>query len=334
LSGGCELKLCIGIDFTASNGNPKSKKSLHHINKDGSLNEYEKAIQAVGSILIKYDSDQRVPVRGFGVKQDKTKFNSFLIGDNTVNGVDGILYAYRDVIQKKMTMSKSRDWTFLIAKALAMSEKNNASRQTFTVLLILSNGSPSDMSKTIIALNQARFTPMSVVVVGVGGANFKELENSLLGDIATFVNYRKHSDDNSSLSRIALSRIPAQLVQYFTKKNIEPLPNIDDRSISLAPESLAPSDTTEKSFLVKIPEGANVGCALHVTNPFNGQLIKAVIPEGMMPGQHLEISDVAESVAEVTENLRSSLKLVAARNYVDPSFSSGTKSSTSFKLHN
>lgn len=211
-------------------------------------------------------------------------------------------------------------------------DQNNAIRQTFTVLLILSNGSPEDMSKTVIALNQARFTPMSVIVVGVGGANFKELENSLLGDIATFVNYRKHSDDNSSLSRIALSRVPAQLVQYFMRQNIEPLPNIDDGSISLVPESPGPNDKTAKSFLVKIPEGVNVGSVLHVTNPFNGQLIKAVIPEGMRPGQYLEISNVAEGVAEVTENSRSSLKLVAARNYEDSSFSSGTrKSSTSNK---
>lgn len=45
----------VGIDFTASNGNPREPYSLHYINPLGN-NEYLDAIWAVGQIIQDYDS--------------------------------------------------------------------------------------------------------------------------------------------------------------------------------------------------------------------------------------------------------------------------------------
>lgn len=45
----------VGIDFTASNGNPRDPTSLHYINPMGT-NEYLSAIWAVGQIIQDYDS--------------------------------------------------------------------------------------------------------------------------------------------------------------------------------------------------------------------------------------------------------------------------------------
>lgn len=53
-----ELELCIAVDFTGSNGDPRRPGTLHYIHPDGNLNDYEKAITAVGSIIAKYDHDQ------------------------------------------------------------------------------------------------------------------------------------------------------------------------------------------------------------------------------------------------------------------------------------
>lgn len=44
----------VGIDFTASNGNPFDPSSLHYINPMGT-NEYLSAIWAVGQIIQDYD---------------------------------------------------------------------------------------------------------------------------------------------------------------------------------------------------------------------------------------------------------------------------------------
>ena len=55
--GGCEIGLNIAIDFTGSNGDPASTRSLHyHGNLD--RNEYLNAIKSVGNILQYYDSDK------------------------------------------------------------------------------------------------------------------------------------------------------------------------------------------------------------------------------------------------------------------------------------
>jgi hypothetical protein len=62
--GGCEVDLSIAIDFTLSNGDPRSRDSLHFF--DPQKNQYLNAIQAVGNILQFYNSDKLINLYGFG----------------------------------------------------------------------------------------------------------------------------------------------------------------------------------------------------------------------------------------------------------------------------
>jgi hypothetical protein len=94
--GGCEIRLMIAIDLTASNGDPVIPSSLHYCPPGGmsggsnvtdmqtlnefahffyrifscfcSLTDYEKAMRAVGSVVAAYDSDGVFPVVGFGAR--------------------------------------------------------------------------------------------------------------------------------------------------------------------------------------------------------------------------------------------------------------------------
>lgn len=93
------------IDFTGSNGSPKSSYSLHYIAKDDcQLNQYQQSIFSVGSVLTKYDSDQKFAVYGFGAKIDKKTSMCFPLtfDDNNVevDGIDGIMNAYKNSIKK------------------------------------------------------------------------------------------------------------------------------------------------------------------------------------------------------------------------------------------
>jgi hypothetical protein len=54
--GGCEVDLTIAVDFTLSNGDPRSRDSLHFF--DPAKNQYLQAIQSVGSILQFYNTDK------------------------------------------------------------------------------------------------------------------------------------------------------------------------------------------------------------------------------------------------------------------------------------
>jgi hypothetical protein len=63
LRSGWQINLHVAIDFTASNGESSVPTSLHYL---GQFNQYEQAIQSVGSILEVYDNDRSFPVYGFG----------------------------------------------------------------------------------------------------------------------------------------------------------------------------------------------------------------------------------------------------------------------------
>jgi hypothetical protein len=63
LSNGWQINCAFAIDYTASNGAPEQKDSLHFI---GLSNQYEDVIKNVGVIIEPYDSDKLFPVFGFG----------------------------------------------------------------------------------------------------------------------------------------------------------------------------------------------------------------------------------------------------------------------------
>uniref|UniRef100_A0A4W4H7V4 C2 domain-containing protein n=1 Tax=Electrophorus electricus TaxID=8005 RepID=A0A4W4H7V4_ELEEL len=96
----CKVKtFTVGIDFTASNGNPREPSSLHYINPLGS-NEYLSAIWAVGQIIQDYDSDKMFPALGFGAQlpPDWKVSHEFAVNFDPTNpfcaGVEGIVQAY------------------------------------------------------------------------------------------------------------------------------------------------------------------------------------------------------------------------------------------------
>lgn len=101
IAGGYQIELAVGIDFTASNGNISLPTSLHHFGAGQMKNDYERAIESVGSILANYDSDNIIPAYGFGAKLPPTFarpnhcFN--LTGnpnDESCHGVSGLLSNY------------------------------------------------------------------------------------------------------------------------------------------------------------------------------------------------------------------------------------------------
>ncbi|MEQ2184672.1 hypothetical protein GOODEAATRI_010423, partial [Goodea atripinnis] len=57
----------VGIDFTGSNGDPRSPNSLHYMSPGG-LNQYLSALWSVGQVVQDYDTDKLFPAFGFGAK--------------------------------------------------------------------------------------------------------------------------------------------------------------------------------------------------------------------------------------------------------------------------
>jgi copine 5/8/9 len=50
IAGGTQINLVVAIDFTNSNGDPKTSESLHYIGDKNKENEYQQAIRSVGTM--------------------------------------------------------------------------------------------------------------------------------------------------------------------------------------------------------------------------------------------------------------------------------------------
>ena len=173
ITGGCELDLSIAIDFTASNGDPRIPGTPHFIDPN-TLNDYEKAIIACGNIVTKYDSDQMNSVWGFGAKYEGITRHAFQVGAHAqVQGVEGILNAYRSTFKVGLRMSNPVVYSDVIKVAANKAKKNfeNArkeGKQSYTILLILTHGTVSDIEQTKAALRKASDAPLSIILVGIG----------------------------------------------------------------------------------------------------------------------------------------------------------------------
>ena len=249
LTGGCELELSIAIDFTGSNGDPRRPGTLHYISHHSNdLNDYEKAFLGVGSIVARYDSDQRFPIYGFGAKFHGRINHCFQVGSQPeVAGLGQALQAYRNVFSSGLTMSGPTVFAEVIdlAAARARSALEDAQRvgkQTYSILLILTDGAVSDIALTQRALLQASNAPLSIVIVGVGQANFDKMQflddvadrNPEQRDICQFVEFQKYANDKSALTRETLAEIPSQVVDYFYNlRGISPLPPVHGSQVSL-----------------------------------------------------------------------------------------------------
>ncbi len=73
----------------------------------------------------------------------------------------------------------------MAAAQTAANAKCSQERQKYTILLIVTDGVVNDLEQTIAAIVSASYTPMSIVIVGVGAADFSEMhaldsDNALL----------------------------------------------------------------------------------------------------------------------------------------------------------
>jgi len=247
LRGGEQLNLVTAIDFTGSNGVPSQPNSLHFINPNGTtLNEYQRAIIEVGQIVLAYDTDKAVPVHGFGGKPHFPTLNQpavshcFPCSGNPANtsavGLDGIMQAYMYAI-KNVELSGPTYFNPIITEALKVASANlQAEADVYTILLILTDGEIHDMDATIETLVSASRLPMSIIIIGVGGADFTKMEildgdtgnlknsrgEKAARDFVQFVPFRKFEHDMSLLARHVLAEVPEQLVQFKALNGLKP----------------------------------------------------------------------------------------------------------------
>ena len=262
LSGGLELQLSVAIDFTGSNGDPRKLGTLHYIDRtSGQLNNYEKALTAVGSIVGRYDSDQQFPMLGFGAKFGGIINHCFQLGPTPeVSGIKGMLDAYRNTFATGLTMSGPTVFAEVIelAATQARHKQDAASRigqQAYQILLILTDGAVTDIQSTKRAIMAASSAPLSIVIVGIGNADFSAMQflddfmNEQGGrDICQFVEFQLYEANKIHLSQATLEEIPDQVVGYFQSHNIMPLPALTGSKLNIVSEEYDQAEDLDLSL--------------------------------------------------------------------------------------
>ncbi|KAL4630265.1 copine-7-like [Arapaima gigas] len=245
IMGGCQIHFTVAIDFTASNGDPRNSCSLHYINPY-QPNEYLKALIAVGEICQDYD---RILFSFIQVSHDfAINFNPD--NDECEEGIQGVVEAYQNCLPKIQLYGPTNVAPIINRLAnQAAREETTRDASRYHILLILTDGVVTDMADTREAIVRASYQPLSIIIVGVGNADFTDMQildgddgvlrspkgEPVLRDIVQFVPFRDFKTASpAALAKCVLAEVPKQVVEYYSHKAIAPKCPILDSPNSIA----------------------------------------------------------------------------------------------------
>jgi hypothetical protein len=205
-----------------------------------------------------------------------------------------------------------------LAEASAPDPKVSGSEPgNYTILLIITDGIITDLEQTKEAIVAASKLPLSIIIVGVGDADFSAMsaldsDDSLLQDqrgrvakrdIVQFVRFNDFKEENGvvalgSLARETLEELPAQILGYFTDNNIRPIVKAGfsmkqrtDGQVAAAAVTAAPAPPQQQLMVnVTVPENVKGGDQINIVIPGSAQQMTVQVPLGMQPGQVFQVS--------------------------------------------
>ncbi|OMJ88357.1 hypothetical protein SteCoe_9773 [Stentor coeruleus] len=238
IQAGTELNLIFAIDFTISNTDYRNKSSLHYIDPNAQ-NEYERTISCIGNILADYDKEKIYPVFGFGGEPEWSRKvdHCFPINKNNINpdivGINNVLQAYRQILPC-IKLAGPTILGSIISKSLNIT-RNSPTGGVYYLLVIMVDGEVQDVNQTKIELVESSFSPMSVVIVGVGLESFSSMQEFTSFPIVDengrkscrnnviFYTYKSFGGNAGILTSSILSKIPQHLLEYMEMISCEPI---------------------------------------------------------------------------------------------------------------
>lgn len=242
LRSGYNISFTAAIDFTGSNGHPSSPSSLHYIGSQ--MNEYQQSLLNVGSVIEPYDSDMMFPVYGFGGVPNHMGLRSTshcfpLTGNpsqDAVYGAQGIAALYKQMLPQIGLSGPTNFGPLLEQFRLNCEAQARAGLKQYNVLLILTDGAICDMNDTLKKVVDLSYLPCSIIIIGVGGADFSLMEQldgddgvltdsrgrAAVRDIVQFVEFRKCTQ-NGDLAEQVLKEVPNQLCKAMEFMGYQPV---------------------------------------------------------------------------------------------------------------
>ena len=226
-----EIKLGISIDFTGSS-------HYLHYPENKTKSKYEELILSCGKILMPYDSNQKIPVWGFGAenigKYDKNCFPINFNDNPEIYTLKNVIEEYHNCL-KKIKLSSPTFYSKSIEFFVNEVKKQNKINK-YNILLFLTDGENDDMNETKNIIFEASKLPISIIIVGLGNCKFTNMKildgdneplcncngEKVLRDIVQFVSFNQFINNPIGLAKEVLEEIPSQVCEFFNLYGIEP----------------------------------------------------------------------------------------------------------------
>uniref|UniRef100_A0A8L8KDH6 Copine domain-containing protein n=1 Tax=Heligmosomoides polygyrus TaxID=6339 RepID=A0A8L8KDH6_HELPZ len=228
--------------------------------------DVQMAIRAIGGILKDYTPNRLFAAFGLGAKtpptfQEAHEFHLNFNIDPICRGLDGVVDAYRKA-QAVVTPMRTAKFAPIVSYATKLSHRSGFRGLHYHVLAIFTRGIPTDMKELSTAVAGAADAPLSIVILGVGSADFspliklaskrKEGARTCLQFIALddiLESGDSGSENRSRIAQKALQAIPEQMTDFMHSSNIAAKPPIQVcRSPLFHCSSLIPDRPTQFVF--------------------------------------------------------------------------------------
>jgi len=172
---GLKLSFGIAIDFTSSNGDPSTNTSLH--NKNLNINQYYKSMHCLGNILKEYSPNQMISVLGFGgiPPGEKKVSHCFSLNgkkDAQVKELDGVKAIYQESLNHIILVGPTIFKPILRNTIDIVEKQTKEDPLNYYIFIILTDGKIEDMNDTKDLIVEAAKLPMSIIIIGIGIADF------------------------------------------------------------------------------------------------------------------------------------------------------------------
>lgn len=192
-----------------------------------------------------YDTHKQIPVFGFGAEISpnlKDGNHCFAlngdISNPAVDGLEGVVTAYKNTLNN-VNLYGPTNFSPICELVNEMTESFKCSQdnQKYTILLIITDGIISDLQKTTDAIVYGSGLPLSIIIVGVGDADFTKMDildaddtplysqryrRHMSADIVQFVPFMEFRHNPMALAKETLEEVPGQMLDYFKKHKILP----------------------------------------------------------------------------------------------------------------
>ena len=266
LEGGLNITQLVGIDFTLSNRVSTDPRSLHYINPP-SLNNYQRCILSVGEILEKYNHTGLIPCYGFGAKLPGHQKAVHIfpltkdISQPCFRSFRDLFNGYQNIINE-ITFSGPTYFAPLLREINAYAKRNyEINPFNYSIYLLLTDGIIQDMPETIDCIVEGSFLPLSIIIIGIGDANFDNmvvLDGDDYGltdsngrvwmrDIVQFVPFKDFEGDAIMLREQVLEEIPDQVTSFYQNIKLKPQP----KKFHLSQHNLSSGDLDEQGIYLR-----------------------------------------------------------------------------------